>query len=78
MLYNYLNITLIYTTNVSILFHITFKTLSVYTNYHISKIVMECFHVYLYNTPIFAQSSLRQGTLSTYQCVIKHFSNDTQ
>ena len=35
----------------------------IYTNYFISKIVMECFHIYLYNTPIFAQSSLRQGTL---------------
>ena len=54
-----------------ILFHITFKTLHLYTNYHISKIVMECFHVYLFNTPIFAQSSLKQGTLWTYQYVIK-------
>ena len=27
------------------------------------KVVMECFHVYLCNTPIFAQSSLKQGTL---------------
>ena len=27
------------------------------------KVVMECFDICLYNTPIFAQSSLRQGTL---------------
>ena len=47
-------------------------------NYFISKIIMECFHVYLCNTPIFTQSSLRQGTLYTYQYVIKQFSNDTQ
>ena len=47
-----------------ILSHIRSRTLNVYTNYFIyKKIVMECFHVYLYNTPIFAQSSLRQGTL---------------
>ena len=32
-------------------------------NYFISKIVMECFPVYLYNTPKIAQSSLRQGTI---------------
>ena len=71
MLYNYLNITLIYTTNVSILFHITFKTLSVYTNYHISKIAMECFHIYLLNAPILAQGSLKQGILCTYHYAIK-------
>ena len=53
------------------MFHITFKTLNLYTNYHISKMIMECFHVYLFNTPIFAQSSLKQGTLWTYQYVIK-------
>ena len=63
MLYTYLNINLTYTTSVFILSHIQSRTLNVYTNYFISKIVMECFHVYLYNTPIFAQSSLRQGTL---------------
>ena len=71
MLYNYLNITLIYTTNVSILFHITFKTLSVYTNYHISKIAMEYFHIYLLNAPILAQSSLKQGISCPYHYVIK-------
>ena len=59
----YPNITLITTTSVFILFHIQSRTLNVYKNYFISKIVMECFHVYLYNTPIFAQSLLRQGTL---------------
>ena len=41
----------------------TFRTLNVYKNHFISKIVMECFHVHLCNTPIFAQSSLEQGTL---------------
>ena len=39
---------------------------------------MECFPVYLYNTPKIAQSSLRQATIWAYQCVIDQFSNDTQ
>ena len=65
-------------TNVFILSQVQSRTLNVYANYFISKMVMECFHVYLYNTPIFAQSSLTQGTLSTYQYIIKHFANDTQ
>ena len=40
-----------------------FRTPNVYRNYFTYKILMECFPVYLYNTPMFAQSSLRQGTI---------------
>ena len=55
-----------------------FRTPNVYRNYYINEVLMECFTIYLCNTPIFAQSSLRQGTISTYHCVINQFSNDTQ
>ena len=38
-------------------------TPNVYKNYFTNKILVECFYVYLYNAPMFAQSSLRQGTI---------------
>ena len=38
-------------------------TPNVYRNYLTYKILVECFHVYLYNAPMIAQSSLRQGTI---------------
>ena len=39
-----------------------FMTANIYRNYLTYKIV-GVFYVYLYNAPIFAQSSLRQGTI---------------
>ena len=38
-------------------------TANIYRNYLTYKILVECFHVYLYNAPMFTQSSLRQGTV---------------
>ena len=53
MSYIYLNINLKHTISVFLMFHISFMTLNVYYNYFISKIVMNCFQVYLYNTYIY-------------------------
>ena len=38
-------------------------TTNIYRNYLTYKVLEECFHVYLYNAPMFAQSLLRQGTI---------------
>ena len=38
-------------------------TANIYRDYLTYKVLVECFHVYLYNAPMFAQSSLRQGTI---------------
>ena len=51
-----------HTTSVFTMFNIKFKAPNVYRNYFTYQIIMECFSVYLYNTPMFAQSSLKQGT----------------
>ena len=40
-----------------------FMTANIYRHYLTYKILVECFHVYLYNAPMFAQSLLRQGTI---------------
>ena len=37
-------------------------TANVYWNYLTYEVLLDCFYEYLYDTPIFAQSSLRQGT----------------
>ena len=39
-----------------------FMTTNIYWNYLTYEVLLDCFYEYLYNTPIFAQSSLRQGT----------------
>ena len=38
-------------------------TANIYWNYLTYEELLDCFHEYLYDTPIFAQSSLRQGTI---------------
>ena len=63
MQYTYLNIKLIHITSVFILLIFKFRTPNVCKNYFIYTLLMVCFPMYLYNTPMFAQSSLRQGTI---------------
>ena len=40
-----------------------FMTANIYRNHLTYEILLTCFHVYLYNAPMFAQSLLRQGTI---------------
>ena len=47
-----------------------FMTANIYRTYFTYKMLVECFHVYLYNAPIFAQSSLRQGTISIFEYIL--------
>ena len=55
MLYIYLIITLIYTANVSILFHVIFKTLSVYKTIIYLKINGMFSYIYMLNAPVLVQ-----------------------
>ena len=38
-------------------------TVNIHGNFLTYKILVECFHVYPYNAPMFAQSSLKQATI---------------